>query len=281
MSTDLERLSINQATTRPQWSLAEAIEGYARAGIRSIGIWPDKLAECGLAEAKRRLAANDMAVSSLSLGRVFSEGASAGSEYDRCRRALDEAAELGADCVVVLAGTQGSGPGPGPVGGLARARATVRDDFADLLSRLGPPPVPLALEPIHPMQAGELSCVNTLDQALDLCDALGNGIGIAADLYHLWWDPGLDAALARAGDRILACQVSDWLVPTVDLMAGRGMPGDGVIDLPHLMSRIAATGYRRTIEIELMSRNDWWNRRPETVVAVCAERFLQYIRPAL
>jgi sugar phosphate isomerase/epimerase len=117
--------------------------------------------------------------------------------------------------------------------------------------------------------------VNTLDQALDLCEALGEGVGVAIDAYHVWWDPALPAAIARAGrgGRILAHHICDWLVPTTDLLLDRGMMGDGVIDLRGLRRMIEAAGYHGPQEVEIFSRDNWWKRPGDEVLAVCRERF--------
>jgi sugar phosphate isomerase/epimerase len=135
--------------------------------------------------------------------------------------------------------------------------------------------VPLAIEPLHPMYAGDRACVNTLAQALDLCEALGDGVGVAIDTYHVWWDPDLEAQIARAGaaNRILAYHICDWLVPTRDILLDRGMMGDGVIDLPRIRSLVEQAGYRGHTEVEIFSVNDWWTRPGDEVLRTCIERY--------
>ena len=129
------------------------------------------------------------------------------------------------------------------------------------------------------MYAADRACVNTLRQALDLCDRLAgtegpNGIGVAIDVYHVWWDPDLAAQIARAGrsGRILAYHICDWLVPTRDLLLDRGMMGDGVIDLPAIRAMVEAAGYRGRHEVEIFSSQNWWRRPPEEVLATCIAR---------
>jgi sugar phosphate isomerase/epimerase len=189
---------------------------------------------------------------------------------DDNKRAIDEAAALGAQCLVFV------------VGGLAKdsrdivdARKIVADGFAAILPHARACKVPLAIEPLHPMYAGDRSCVNTLKQALDLSDQLGEGTGVAIDVYHVWWDPELEAQIARAGasNRILAYHVCDWLVPTRDLLLDRGMMGDGVIDLPRIGRLIEEAGYRGFTEVEIFSANDWWKRPGDEVIRTCIERF--------
>jgi sugar phosphate isomerase/epimerase len=125
------------------------------------------------------------------------------------------------------------------------------------------------------MYAADRACVNTLDQALDLCEELGEGVGVAIDVYHVWWDPKLAAAIARAGrlNRILAHHICDWLVPTTDLLLDRGMMGDGVIDLRGIRGMIEAAGYTGPQEVEIFSAHNWWKRPGDETVRVCIERF--------
>ena len=131
--------------------------------------------------------------------------------------------------------------------------------------------MPLAIEPLHPMYAADRACVNTMAHANDLCDELGAGLGIAVDVYHVWWDPHLQREIERAGNatpsRLLAYHICDWLVPTTDLLNDRGMMGDGVIDLPLLRSWMEARGYRGMHEVEIFSANNWWKRDPDEVLA--------------
>ena len=133
--------------------------------------------------------------------------------------------------------------------------------------------MPLAIEPLHPMQAADRACINTLEQALDICDALGNGIGVAVDVYHVWWDPELKEQIRRTGqDRLLAYHVCDWLVPTTDLLLDRGMMGDGVIDLRGIRKEVEAVGYAGYSEVAIFSENNWWKKPMEEVLATCIER---------
>jgi sugar phosphate isomerase/epimerase len=132
--------------------------------------------------------------------------------------------------------------------------------------------VPLAIEPLHPMLAADRACVNTLAQANDLCEELGEGVGVAVDVYHLWWDPGLAREIARASRRILAYHVNDWLVPTTDLLLDRGMMGDGVIDLRAIRAMVEAAGYTGHCEVEILSAGNWWKRDADEVLRTCIER---------
>ena len=123
------------------------------------------------------------------------------------------------------------------------------------------------------MTAADRGCVTTLGNANDLCDELGDGIGVAIDVYHVWWDPTLPREIARAGKRILGYHVCDWLVPTTDLLADRGMMGDGIIDLKSIRKMIEDAGYTAPVDVEIFSANNWWKRNPDEVLRICAERF--------
>jgi sugar phosphate isomerase/epimerase len=264
---DLARLSLNQITTQP-WSLREAVEGCAGAGVGWIGVWRDKVQATGTAEAARLLRSAGLRASSLCRGGFFPAPTvtERRARIDDNRRAIDEAAEVGADVLVLVAG-------PPPDRDLEAARRMVEDGIAELLPYADERRVRLAIEPLHPMYAADRACVNTLRQALDLCDALGDGVGVAIDTYHVWWDPELEAQIARAGERILAHHICDWLVPTRDLLLDRGMMGDGVIDFQRIRRWITAAGYRGTQEVEIFSAADWWKRPGDEVVRVCIERY--------
>jgi len=136
--------------------------------------------------------------------------------------------------------------------------------------------MPLAIEPLHPAYAADRACVNTTKQALDICDQLDpqrtGALGVALDVYHIWWDPELLPQIARAGkDRLLAFHVCDWLVPTKDILNDRGMMGDGVIDIKSARSAVEAQGFAAYSEIEIFS-NDWWGRPMDEVLKTCIER---------
>ena len=266
------RLSINLATLREQWNLREAVEACARHGIGAVDPWRDQVAMVGLDESVRAIKDNGMKVSGYCRGGMFSAADRSGRQaaIDDNKRAIDEASALGAECLVLV------------VGGLPRgsrdinaARDMVADGIASILPYARANDIPLAIEPLHPMYAADRACVNTLAQALDMCEVLGEGIGVAIDAYHVWWDPDLTAQIARAGasNRILAYHVCDWLIPTRDLLLDRGMMGDGVIDLRRLRSLVDEAGYRGYIEVEIFSVADWWKRPGDEVLRTCIERF--------
>lgn len=260
-------LAINLATTRPQWSLAEAIAGYARAGIRGIGIWPDKLAECGLAEARRRLDDTGMVVTSYCVGEMTVDRAGNWQTTARNRQMIDEAAALNAVCMISVAGGLPAGSR-----NLEDVRKRTRDTLAALLPYARAAGVRLAVEPVHPMRAPDVSGVSTLAQANDLCIELGDGVGVAIDPYHVWWDPALPGEIERARGRILSFQLCDWLAATPAVMNSRGMMGDGVIDLARMHAMVRRAGFDGLCEVEILSDRDWWLRDPADVVQTCLAR---------
>jgi sugar phosphate isomerase/epimerase len=268
LSGDTRLLSINTATVR-NWSLAEVIEGCARAGITAISPWRDKVQECGLIHAAALCRRHGMTVTGLCRGGMFPAADAAGrrAALEENFRAVDEAATLAAQCLVLVAGGLPSGSRD-----IVGARRQVQDALGELLPHARKAGVPLAIEPLHPMYAADRACVNTLAHANDLCDALGEGIGVALDVYHVWWDPDLACQIARAGTRILAYHVCDWLVPTRDLLLDRGMMGDGVADLRAIRQMVEAAGYAGHCEVEIFSAENWWKRDPAEVLQVCLER---------
>jgi len=257
-------LSLNTATVRKQWNLAQMIDGCARHGIRGIAPWRDQVAAMGLKKAISSIQQAGLTVTGLCRGGFFT----AKDWRDDNRRAIEEAHELGAQCLVLVVG--GLPPGSKDLIG---ARNQVRDGIAAILPEARKAGVPLAIEPLHPMQAAERACINTLEQALNLCDHLGEGLGVALDVYHVWWDPKLQSQIERAGkERLLAYHICDWLSPTRDLVSDRGMMGDGVIDLRRIRSWVEAAGYRGFQEVEIFSELDWWKRDPDEVLRTCKER---------
>jgi sugar phosphate isomerase/epimerase len=261
-------LSLNTVTVRDRWTLAECVEGCARHGIPGISPWRDKVAELGLAQAARRIRDAGLFVSGLCRAGMFPAADEAGrrAAIEDNRRAIAEAHALGANCLVVLGG--GLPPGSKDLPG---ARAMFRDGLATILPEARAAGVTLALEPLHPMTCADRSVLSTLAQALDLCDEFGTGLGIALDVYHVWWDPDLARQVARAAGRIAAFHVCDWLQPTTDLVFDRGMMGDGVIDIPAIRAMAEAAGYAGPCEVEILSRR-WWAEDPELVLPLVRQR---------
>jgi len=264
---EFSRLSMNTITVRDRWPLPQCIEGCARHGIFIIDPWRDKIADYGLANAVRHFRDAGVRVSGVCLGGLFTAG-DYRAAIEENRRAIDEAAALAADCLVVVAGGLPAGSKDLPA-----ARAMVADALAEILPHARAAGVTLALEPLHPMTCADRSVLATTAQALQLAERLGDGVGIALDVYHTWWDPALEASIAAAAGRIAAFHVCDWLVPTRDLVFDRGMMGDGVIDIPRIRALVEEAGYRGSIAVEIMSQHDWWQRDPDEVLRIATERF--------
>jgi sugar phosphate isomerase/epimerase len=272
LSRDRSLLAINSATVKP-WTLEQLIEGCKRAGITAIAPWRDVVQAAGVEKAGSLIRGAGLTVSCYCRAGLFPAADEAGRRavLDDNRRAVDEAAAVGAGSLVLIAGGLPKGSKD-----LAGAHAQVRDGIAALLPYARENGVPLAIEPLHPMYAADRACVNTMAHANDLCEELGDSsgkdLGLAVDAYHVWWDPDLAAQIARAGRRILTYHVCDWLVPTRDLLLDRGMPGDGVIDLRAIRAMVEAAGYDGPIDVEIFSAENWWKREPGEVLRVCLER---------
>jgi sugar phosphate isomerase/epimerase len=271
---DPAKLSLNTATTRVRWGLAQAIEGCARHAIRGIAPWRDQLAAMGVRNAARAIRRHGLVVTGLCRGGMFPAASARGRKAALADnlRALDEAHALGARCLVLVVGGLPEGSRD-----IAGAREQVKEGIAALLPQARAARVPLAIEPLHPMYAADRACVNTLAQALELCDALdpkaSGALGVAVDVYHVWWDPELERGIRRAGRRrLLAYHICDWLVPTTDLLLDRGMMGDGVIDLKRIRGWVERAGYRGFHEVEIFSARNWWQRDPDEVLETCKRR---------
>ncbi len=268
----VEGLSINLATIREQCGFAEAVDLCLKHGITKIAPWRDQIAKAGLDEAVRIVKSNGLKLTGLCRGGFFPAANDRDwqKNLDDNRRAIDEAAALGADCLVLVVGGLAGGSRD-----ISVARQMVSDGIAAVLPHAKASGVPLAIEPLHPMYAADRSCVNTLRQALDMCELLGTDVGVAIDVYHVWWDPELAEQIARAGrmKRIFAHHICDWLVPTKDMLTDRGMMGDGVIDLKGIRQMIEKAGFFGAQEVEIFSADNWWKRPAEEVIATCVDRY--------
>lgn len=279
LSGDHRWLSLNTATVRKQGSLLDIIDACARNGIRAIDPWRDQVAAIGLDRAVRAVKDAQLELSGYCRGGMFpADPAHRSQARDDNRRAVDEATALGASCLVLVVGglPQYSRPGSAPSRDIWGAQAQVEDGIAELLAYARTAKLPLAIEPLHPMFAADRACVNTTRQALDLCDRLDpartGALGVAIDVYHVWWDFELMPQIERAGhDRILAFHVCDWLVPTTDMLNDRGMMGDGVIDIPRIRAAVEAQQFSGYVEVEIFS-NRWWAMPVDEVIATCVAR---------
>jgi sugar phosphate isomerase/epimerase len=263
-------LSINLATVRKQYGLKDGVEACLKHGITAIAPWRDHIEATGLAEAARIIKSSGIKVTGYCRGGLFPAADAAGRQaaIDMNKAMIDEAAAIGANCIIMIGG--GLPPGSRDLPG---ARQMFADGMAAVLPHARAAKVPLAIEALHPMYAADRGCISTLAEALDICDALGKGVGVAIDVYHLWWDPDLARQIERARSRILAHHICDWLVPTKDLLLDRGMMGDGVIDLPGIRRMVEGAGFHGHQEVEIFSAENWWKRPGDEVLRTCVERY--------
>jgi sugar phosphate isomerase/epimerase len=261
------RLSFNQITAG-RWSLPEVVDACAEHGIGWIAPWRHKVAETGVQESARHIAAAGLRVSSLCRGGFFPAPTDAGRRAadDENRRAVEEAAALGAGVLVLVCG-------PPPTRDLAAARGMIADGIERLLPLADEHGVRLGIEPLHPMMIGERSALVTLGEANDLCERFATpALGVVIDVYHVFWDPGLDAQIARAQGRILGFHVCDWLAATKDTLNERAIMGDGIIDIAGIRARVEAAGYGGPVEVEIINPAVWDLPRDELLGRV-KERF--------
>ena len=268
---EADRLSIHQVTLPPQLTTPQFLEVLARHRVPAASLWREKTRMHGVAATAKLVADLGIAMTGYCFGGLIAspDAAEAARARDDVRRALDEAAELRAPCLVFVAG--GVDPRDRDI---AATRARVLAGLAELVPHARSVGVKLALEPLHPMICAARSVLSTMKLANDWCDRLAaeDVVGIAVDTYAVWWDPEVDREIARAGARICAFHVSDWLADTQDLRLDRGMMGDGVIDLKHLRQQVEAAGYRGHVEVEIFSQHNWWQRDADDVVRVVGER---------
>ncbi|MFC7672012.1 sugar phosphate isomerase/epimerase family protein [Mycolicibacterium sp. GCM10028919] len=279
MSDPYGRLSLNTKTTNA-WTLREAVEGAVAAGLPAVGLWRDRVAEAGVDEAAKILRDNGIRASSLCRGGFltgFDDGAHGRGALDDNRRAIDEAATLGAPELVVVAGGIPDRDLPG-------ARARLADRLAALVPYAADRGVRLALEPLHPMYCADRAVISTLSQALALAAPHpAHVVGVVVDTFHVWWDPDLRARVAEAGaqGRISSYQICDWLVPmAADPLMSRGMMGDGVIDFASITEMVTAAGYRGDVEVEIFN-DDVWASDPRDVVETMKRRYRKLVLPSL
>jgi sugar phosphate isomerase/epimerase len=261
------RLSLNTATVK-RWTLAEAVAGCAAAGITGIGLWRDRVAGAGLDDARKLVRDAGLTVTSLCRGGFFTEADPArwAAALVDNRRAVEEAAELQTDTLVLVCGGL---PDDAPRD-LAGARERVADAIAALVPVARAHGVRLAIEPLHPMFCADRAVVSTLGQALDIAEWFApDEVGVVVDTYHVWWDPELFRQIARAAGRIASYQVCDWTLPLpADVVLGRGHVGDGHVDFPPITEAVQRAGYTGYIEVEIFNQTVWDTPGEETVATV-------------
>lgn len=273
----LDLCAINTATLGHRSDITSVIDDIARAGYGGICPWRRDLQNEDIPSVARRI--RDAGLRLTGYCRSTYIPASSKTQFlaniEDNKRAIEDCVELEAPCFVMVVGSLPTGSKD-----LLDARAQLHNGMAMLLEHAQKVGARLALEPLHPMYAGDRSCLSSLEQALDLAEVLEPApgpeptLGIAADVYHIWWDPKLEQQIQRAGrvSRIFGFHVCDWLVPTADMLLDRGMMGDGVIDIPRIRALAEDAGYDGLVEVEIFSEHNWWQRPQSEVLKIAAER---------
>ncbi len=255
---DLSRCAIHTMTHKP-WSLAECCEHFSAAGVPAVCIWRNTVATeeggVGLDEAVRIVKGSGLEVPAYVRGGFFPahEAAKRQAAIDHTRTMLDEAAALGAGQVVLVVGAVPGMP-------LAEARQHVADGIAACLPHAEASGVKLSIEPLHPMYAADKSCINRMAEARAICEQLTHPmLGIAVDVYHVWWDPDLEREIALAGEQgtLFGFHVCDWRVEARHLLTDRGLMGDGCIDIPAIRAMVEKAGFQGYNEVEVFSEQYW------------------------
>jgi sugar phosphate isomerase/epimerase len=266
-----ELCAVNTATFGFQTPIAETIDAIARIGFGGIAPWRREVEGQNVKAIAKQMRDAGLKVTSYCRSTYIPAltHPALQKNIDDNYRALDDAAALGAKSFMIVSGSLPQGSKD-----LGVARAQVAEGVALLCDYAKPLGLKISLEPLHPVYANDRSCINLLSHALDICDAIGaENLGVCVDAYHCWWDPYLARDIARAGKRIFNFHVSDWLVPTTDILNDRGMMGDGVIDLKLIRSLVEGAGYTGLVEVELFSSGNWWKRPIAETLAVLKERF--------
>ena len=270
--TDFSRLCVHTITTKP-WSIEEAADQYARAGVKGITVWRQWLEGRNPERVGEMLRDAGLTIVSLCRGGFFPALDAAGRQaaIDDNKRAIDEAHALGAPLIVLVCGATPGQP-------LSESRQQIADGIATVLDHAEEADVRLGIEPLHPMFADARSAINTLRQANDMCDQLSSPhVGVVADVYHLWWDPELKEQIERCGrdNRLWAFHVCDWRTPTDDMLNDRGLMGEGCIDVRQIRSWVEQSGFggsgNNFIEVEIFSNRYW---------AMDQAKFLELIKDA-
>lgn len=251
---DTSKLCVHTITTKP-WPIETAIDRYAAHGVAGMTVWRDVLAGRDIRAVGQRIRDAGLSVVSLCRGGFFPATTTAKRQaaIDDNRRAIDEAAALGAPLIVLVCGAT---PGqPLPV-----SRQQIQEGIEAVLPQAAAAGVKLAVEPLHPMYADSRSAINTMQQANDICDAIDSSwVGVAVDVYHLWWDSHLQLEIQRCGaaGRIFAFHVCDWRTPTEDLLNDRGLMGEGCIPVRQIRGWVEAAGFGGFNEVEIFSNRLW------------------------
>ena len=252
--TDLSQLCIHTITTKP-WSIEEAAKNYSAEGVKGITVWRDALIDRNIKQTGQLLRDHGLDIVSLCRGGFF-----ANKEKEKRKlaiednlKAIEEASELGTQLIVLVCGAD-------PIQSLEDSRKQIQEGIQTILPQAKAAGVKLAIEPLHPMYADTRSAINTLAQANNMAEQINSPyVGVAVDVYHLWWDPSLEQEIKRCGknDHLLAFHICDWNSPTVDILLDRGLMGDGCIPVNKIRSWVEATGFTGFYEVEIFSNKYW------------------------
>lgn len=252
--SDLSRLCVHTITTKP-WSLDEAVERYARTGVSGITVWRQSLAGNDVAASGRMIRERGLSIVSLCRGGFFpgTTAAERQAAIDENRHCIDEAAALGAPLIVLVCGSAAGQS-------LAESRRQIADGIAAVVPHAAAANVRLAIEPLHPMYAADRSAINTIAQAREICGQLRSPlVGVAVDVYHVWWDPNLEQEIAALGREksLFAYHICDWKTPIADVLNDRGLMGEGHVPLREIRSWVEAAGFNGFNEVEIFSERYW------------------------
>ena len=252
--TDLSKLCIHSITTKP-WKIEEAAKNYAAAGVKAITVWRDALDGRDIKQTGKMLREHDLSVVSLCRGGFFPHRDLSKRKLaiDDNKKAIEEAAQLGTSMLVLVCGAD-------PLQPLEESRKQIRDGIAAIIPDASAAGVKVTIEPLHPMYADTRSAINTLAQANDMAEEINSpSVGVAVDVYHLWWDPSLEQEVTRCGENgnLAAFHICDWKVPTTDLLLDRGLMGEGCIPVKKIRSWVEAAGFRGFNEVEIFSNAYW------------------------
>ena len=250
--TDLSQLCIHTITTKP-WSIEEAAKNYSTEGVKGITVWRDALANRDIKQTGQLLREYGLNIVSLCRGGFFpnKEKEKRKLAIEDNLKAIDEASELGTQLIVLVCGAD-------PAQSLEDSRKQIQEGIQTILPQAKAAGIKLAIEPLHPMYADTRSAINTLAQANDMVEQINSPyVGVAVDVYHLWWDPSLEQEIKRCGENVFAFHICDWNSPTVDILLDRGLMGDGCIPVNKIRSWVEATGFNGFYEVEIFSNKYW------------------------
>lgn len=256
----ISQLCIHTITTKP-WTIEEAAKNFSAAGVKGITVWRDTLEGRNIRQTGKMILDNDLTIVSLCRGGFFAAKDVNKRKWaiDNNRRAIDEAAELGTSMVVLVCGSD-------PSQQLEESRKQIRDGIAEVIPQAAAAGVQLAIEPLHPMYADSRSAINTIAQANDMAEELNSPwVGVAVDVYHLWWDPFLEKEIKRCGEKgnLMAFHICDWKVPTADMLLDRGLMGEGCVPVKQIRAWVEAAGFTGFNEVEIFSTMYWKENQSE------------------